>query len=67
MPEAAEVWGHQFSRSSPLPRDNGLTAPQVALKLLFYYPVVLNHLNTVNSLLKLLTEVGTSDIFEVIC
>ena len=24
--------GQQFPRSSPLPRDNGLTAPQVALK-----------------------------------
>ena len=35
LPEAGGRW-QQFSRSSPLPRDNGSTVPQVALKYMFY-------------------------------
>ena len=32
-PEVVEkIWEQQFPRSSQLPRDNGLTVPQVALK-----------------------------------
>ena len=57
-----ESRGQQFPRSSPLPRVNGLTVPQVALKKLFYYPIVLNHRNTFNSTLMVVVDVGTNDI-----
>ena len=66
-PEAVEkIWETvsrgRRPRSSPLPRDNGLTVPQVALKQLFYYPIVLNHRNTVNSTPMLAVDVDTFDV-----
>ena len=46
-----KIWGTvaRGRRSSPLSRDIGLTVPKVPRKRLFYYPIVLNHQNTVNS------------------
>ena len=69
-PEVVEkIWetvargrGQQFQRSFPLPRDNGLTVPQVALTSLFYYPIVLNHRNTVNRMPMLVVDVETFDV-----
>ena len=61
LPEA-EGRGQQFPRSSPLHRDNNLTVPQVALEYLFYYSIVLNHRNTVNSTPMLVVDVGTFDV-----
>ena len=56
--EIEGLW-QQFPRSSPLPRGQWFDCSPSSLEFMFYYPIVLNHRNTVNSTPML---VGTFDV-----